>query len=83
MNDAINDKLSTEDGGAVGKPAVMASAVLEVVYTWPNRRKEVRYRRSWHSDEGKAMRQEVDSLIATAKAKGYVSPYSYRAVDGA
>ena len=74
---------SKEQDRADGNRAVMASAVLEVVYTWPNGRKEVRYRRRWHSDEGKAMRQEVDSLIATAKAKGYVSPYSYRAVDGA
>ena len=28
MNDTINDEQSTEDGGSVGKPAVMASAPL-------------------------------------------------------
>ena len=27
MNDTINDTLSTEDGGAVGKPAVVRSAI--------------------------------------------------------
>lgn len=30
MNDTINDKPSTEDGGAVGKPAVMASASIRI-----------------------------------------------------
>lgn len=83
MTEQPTDNVSSPQDGAVDKPAVLGSAVLEVVYTWQNGREEVRYRRSWHSEEGNAMRQEVDALIATAKARGYVSPYSYRAVDSA
>ena len=32
MNDTINDKQSTEDGGAVGKPAVMGRPVFSPVH---------------------------------------------------
>ena len=41
MSDTINDKQSTEDGGAVGKPAVMRRSLLQVVRDWFTGRTEL------------------------------------------
>lgn len=48
---------------------------LEVVYTWPDGREEVRYRRTSKSKEAAELIAEVDAL---QKAHGIKSPYSYR-----
>lgn len=41
MNDTINHKQSNEDGGAVGKPAVMRRSFLQVVREWFTGRMEL------------------------------------------
>ena len=41
MNDTINDKQSNEDGGAVGKPAVMRRSFIQVVREWFTGRMEL------------------------------------------
>ncbi len=51
--------------------------VTEVVYTWPDGREEVRYRRPYGSSWACDMMLEVDQLIARLGAE---CPYSYRHV---
>lgn len=52
--------------------------MIEIVYTWPNGREEVRYRRPTHSREGEDLRQQVERLQETY---AHECPYSYRYTD--
>ena len=52
---------------------------LEIVYTWPNGREEVRYRRTpSDSESALGLIKEVDELKARL---GDECPYSYRTVE--
>ena len=53
---------------------------LEIVYTWPDGREEVRYRRPVLSHDAIQMRVEVNALQQFSREKGQVCPYSYREV---
>lgn len=55
--------------------------IIEIVYTWPDGREEVRYRRPAGSHEAVQLVNEVLELQRIAKEYGYVSPYSYRSVE--
>ena len=55
--------------------------VIEIVYTWPDGREEIRYRRPAGSLDAVRFVNEVRGLQAVAKASGYVSPYSWRSVE--
>lgn len=50
--------------------------MIEIVYTWPDGREEVRYRRGSGSPEAISMKREVDYL---KYLHGDACPYSYRA----
>ena len=54
---------------------------LQIIYTWPNGREEIRYERSPADglDATKLMK-EVEELQASAELLGEVSPYSIRIV---
>lgn len=54
----------------------MATQTLEVVYTWPDGRQEVRYRRWAGTEEAAKLMAEVEALRKAHKD----SPYSYRFV---
>lgn len=51
---------------------------VEVVYTWPDGREEVRYRRPYPSDSATDFMDEVDKL---RRRDGEECPYSYRFVS--
>lgn len=51
------------------------SAVIEIVYKWPDGREEVRYRRPDNSKEAADLIWQVDTLRAQ---NGELSPYSWR-----
>jgi hypothetical protein len=53
--------------------------LTEFVYTWPDGREEVRYRRV-AGDECDGMKEQVDHMRADLGGK---CPYSYREVPGA
>lgn len=53
--------------------------MIEIVYTWPDGREEVRYRRVKDSEGAHKMISEVDDLRAKF---GTECPYSYRTVPG-
>jgi hypothetical protein len=53
--------------------------LTEFVYTWPDGRQEVRYRRQNGTHECAGMREQVDCMRAR---DGDQSPYSYREVPG-
>lgn len=54
------------------------SRTVEILYTWPNGRTEVRYRRPEGSDEAKDLMGQVDGLM---DRQGSDCPYGYRFVD--
>lgn len=54
--------------------------IIEIVYTWPDGREEVRYRRPAGSLDAVKYVNEVLELQRRAAEGGYVSPYSYRSV---
>jgi hypothetical protein len=54
--------------------------IIEIVYTWPSGREEVRYRRPAGSLDAARLVNEVIQLQRKAEDGGYVSPYSYRSV---
>ena len=58
----------------------MYGETLEVVYTWPDGREEVRYRRQINTLEADLLIKEVEALQATAEYFGETSPYSFRFV---
>lgn len=49
----------------------------EIVYTWPDGREEVRYRRSYNSEEANMLVGEIADLI---RMHGAACPYSWRHV---
>jgi hypothetical protein len=51
---------------------------MEVVYTWPGGREEVRYRRPTGSDDAKVLERRVELL---RQMHGPDSPYSIRYTD--
>lgn len=51
---------------------------LEVVYTWPDGREEIRYRRPSEGPTADEIRRQIDEL----NARPCGSPYFYRLVDG-
>lgn len=55
--------------------------IIEIVYTWPDGKQEVRYRRPAGSHEAAQLVNEVLELQRIAQECGYVSPYSYRSVE--
>jgi hypothetical protein len=55
--------------------------IIEIVYTWPDGRQEVRYRRPAGSLDAVKYVNEVLELQRRATEGGYVSPYSYRSVE--
>jgi len=55
----------------------MSELTTEIVYTWPDGRKEVRYRRAYNSPEALQLVAEVHDLQAKHAA---ACPYSYRHV---
>lgn len=54
-------------------------STIEIVYTWPNGKEEVRYRRVKDSESARKMIAEVDDLRMKF---GSECPYSYRTVPG-
>jgi hypothetical protein len=52
------------------------ATTLEIVFTWPGGREEVRYRRPLGSVEAEELRQEVNEL----RRRTWDSPYSWREV---
>ena len=58
----------------------MNAETLEVVYTWPNGREEVRYRRPLGTADARRLLDEVQALHDVAALRGYESPYSVRFV---
>lgn len=51
---------------------------LEIIYTWPNGREEVRYRRPDGTDDAKRLMDEVDAMKSRLESMGEECPYSYR-----
>lgn len=51
---------------------------VEIIYTWPDGSREVRYRRPEGTHDAKRLISEVDSLILK---EGKRCPYSYELVD--
>jgi hypothetical protein len=59
------------------------SMVVQVIYTWPDGREEVRYERTSGTEGARNLRIEVEALQAAARHSGFVSPYSLREVEEA
>lgn len=54
---------------------------LQIVYTWPNGREEIRYERTPADGlEAVKLMKEVEELEGRAELLGYISPYSIRIV---
>ena len=53
---------------------------VEIVYTWPDGREEVRYRRPLNTESARKLMDEVQALHDRAEVDGYESPYSVRLV---
>ena len=53
--------------------------MVEIVYTWPDGREEVRYRRTQGTYEAMRLMKEVDDMRARLGATE--CPYSYRIAD--
>jgi hypothetical protein len=53
--------------------------ITEIVYTWPDGREEVRYRRPKDSLEALELTEQVVNLI---RKHGAACPYSFRHVEG-
>lgn len=54
------------------------SETMEIVYTWPDGKEEVRYTRPMHSEEAEKLMSEVDAMHARLTYMGEECPYSYR-----
>lgn len=53
------------------------ATITEIVYTWPDGREEVRYRRT---KDTPAALQLIDQVLCLQARHGAASPYSYRHV---
>lgn len=58
----------------------MAGETLEIVYTWPSGREEVRYRRPLGTDDARTFMAEVDAMKDRRERLGTECSYSYRFV---
>lgn len=56
----------------------MNAETMEIVFTWPSGKEEVRYIRPIHSEEARSLMKEVDELEARLTFMGEECPYSYR-----
>lgn len=52
----------------------------EIIYTWPDGREEVRYRKAYGSPEAIVMVDDINTLQERCAQAGIKSPYSYRHV---
>lgn len=53
--------------------------ITEIVYTWPDGREEVRYRRAKDSLDALGM---IDEVLNLQQKHGISCPYSFRHVEG-
>ena len=52
--------------------------ILQVIFTWPDGREEVRYERPVGTEDARKLAAEVEELQARAAYTGEESPYSIR-----
>jgi len=70
-------KTTTEKPKAEGDCSPASCSVTEFVYTWPDGREEVRYRRDMDSPDSLGM---IDEVLNLQRQHGASCPYSFRHV---